>query len=485
MEQLHTTADTNALTARIAALIDAGRPAAARPLLTAVRRRTPPSPYLTELAARLALHEGRIDLALRELDEAVETSPDHSGLRKCRAEVHMLMGNQEAAARDAAQAVILNRADPAAKALLGILLLEMKNPADAVACLSEAVASDPRNPFYRESLAAAQEANGDADAALATLDAGIAAAPARVELRNAAIMLSVRRRDFTNACHLAEAARVTGVADACSFGLMGHALSSLGRHAEAASSYESALKLGPNDPYVRHLVAAAGIIPSAVRAPVDYLRAVFDGYADRFENQIISLGYRIPGLIRATLLQHPAIVAGERLGPVLDLGCGTGLMAVVLADLPVGPLVGVDVSSRMLAQAAAKQRYAELHEEDLMTLLAKDATQWQLIMAADVLIYFGALPDMLKAVHSRLAPDGWFIFSLEELLPDHDGTVHGNGDWALQRMGRYAHSMPYVANAARQAGFAIRTLERQTVRHEADAPVAGIYAVLERARHDG
>ena len=63
-----------------------------------------------------------------------------------------------------------------------------------------------------------------------------------------------------------------------------------------------------------------------------------------------------------------------------------------------------------------------------------------------------------------------------------DGTVHGNGDWALERMGRYAHSMSYVANAVREAGFTVRTLERQAVRHEADAPVAGIFAVLERAQ---
>lgn len=397
----------------------------------------------------------------------------------------MQVGETEGAAVDAAEAVILDSGDTAAKALLGVLMLELKRPADAVACLSEAVSIDPINPAYREGLAAAQEACGDADAALATLDAGIAATPARVELRNAAILLSVRRRDFTTAIRLAEATRVAGVADACSFGLMGHALSSLGRHAEAADAYAEALKLGPNDPYVRHLVAASGILPSATRAPVEYLRTVFDGYADRFELHLVSLGYRIPGLIRAVVTQHPAIAAGERLGPVLDLGCGTGLMAVVLSDLPVGPLVGIDVSSRMLAYAAAKQLYAELRETDLMQLLTEDTTRWKLILAADVLIYFGTLPEVLAAVHSRLEPGGWFVFSLEELLPDHDGTVHGNGDWALQRLGRYAHSMSYVAGAAREAGFIIRTLERQSVRYEANAPVAGILAVLERVRHDG
>jgi predicted TPR repeat methyltransferase len=484
MDQLQTTANTDALTARISVLIQAGRYSAARPLLAAVRRLAPPSPKLAELGAHLLLRDGHPDLALQELDVAVVRNPDHASLRKCRAAVRMQMDDREGAAEDAAEAVILDRDDPAAKAVLGVVMLELKRPADAIACLGEAVSMDPINPSYRSGLAAAQEASGDVDAALATLKTGIAATPGRVELRNAAILLSVRRRDFTLAYQLAEDARAAGVADACSFGLMGHALSSLGRHAEASDAYAEALKLGPNDPYVRHLVASSGNLPSAARAPVEYLRAVFDGYADRFEAHLVSLGYRVPGLIRAALLRHSSIAAGERLGPALDLGCGTGLVAVVLSDLPIGPLVGVDVSSHMLAHASAKQLYAELREADLMQLLAEDKTRWKLIVAADVFVYFGALSEMLAAIHSRLAPGGWFVFTVEELLPDHEGTVPGNGDWALGRMGRYAHCMSYVANTVREAGFAVQTLERQAVRQEADAPVAGIFVVLERVRND-
>ena len=169
---------------------------------------------------------------------------------------------------------------------------------------------------------------------------------------------------------------------------------------------------------------------------------------------------------------------------MLDLGCGTGLVAVALSDLPVGPLVGVDLSPRMLEAAAAKRLYAELREADVMNFLAEDATRWRLILAADVLIYFGALEALLAAVHPRLQPGGWFIFSVEELLPDYDGMVPGNGRLGAARQGRYAHAMAYVATV-RQAGFTTRVLERQTVRFEADAPVAGIFAVLERAQHDG
>jgi predicted TPR repeat methyltransferase len=485
MEKLQTTASADLLTGRLASLIDAGRLGAARPLLSAVRQLSSPSPRLAELAARLAMREGRLDLAQTELDEAVAQAPEHIGLRKCRADLRMQMNDREGAAADAAEAVILDSSDPVAKALLGILMLELGRSEDAIACLGEAVAGDPTNPHYREGLAAAQQAVGDADAALATLNTGIAAVPGWVALHNAAILLSVRRRDFTTAVRLADEACAAGIADACLFGLKGHALSSLGKHDEASEAYAEALKLGPDDPYVRHLVAASGALPGAERAPVEYLRTVFDGYADRFDVHLVSLGYRIPGLIRAALIEHPTIVAGARLGPALDLGCGTGLVAVAVSDLAIGPITGVDVSPRMLASAAAKQLYTELRESDLMHLLTEDVTCWRLIIAADVFCYFGALRDVLAAVHARLEPGGWIMFTVEELLADHHGAMPGKGGWTLHRQGRYAHTMDYVAAVANDLHFTVRVLERQALRYEADVPVAGIFAILERTKHDG
>jgi predicted TPR repeat methyltransferase len=306
-----------------------------------------------------------------------------------------------------------------------------------------------------------------------------------VDLRNSAILVCIRRRDFTTACQLAEQARLAGAADACSFGLMGHALSSLGRHAQAADAYADALKLGPDDPYVRHLVAASGILPGASRAPAEYLRTVFDGYAERFDTHLMALGYRVPGLMRSALAKHPAVAAGIHLGPALDLGCGTGFLAVALSDLPIAPIVGVDISSRMLEQAAEKQIYSKLHEADIVSFLTNDATQWRLILAGDVLVYFGELREVLAAAYARLAPGGWFAFSVEELLPDHDDTIPGNGDWMLHRSGRYAHSIGYVAAVSAKAGFSVRVLERQTLRFEADAPVGGIFVTLERTPNAG
>ena len=291
----------------------------------------------------------------------------------------------------------------------------------------------------------------------------------------------MRRREFDAACRFAERARKAGAADACTFGLLGHALSSLGRHAEAGEAYAEALKLGPDDNYVRHMVAAAGIRPPGARAPIEYVRAVFDGYADRFEPHLISLGYRVPGLIRGKLVRHPTIMAGNRIGPALDLGCGTGFIAIALSDLPVAPLVGVDASSRMLKAAATKQLYAELHEADLLGFLSNDVRRWQLMMAADVLPYFGALEEVLACARRRLAPGGWFVFSLEELLPDFTGsTVPRDATWILQRQGRYAQQdVLRCWRSARCRIYGRRWNGRQD-RFEGDAPVAGMLVLLER-----
>jgi predicted TPR repeat methyltransferase len=171
-------------------------------------------------------------------------------------------------------------------------------------------------------------------------------------------------------------------------------------------------------------------------------------------------------------------------GPVLDLGCGTGLVAVALSDLTLGPFTGFDLSPRMLDRARAKGLYATLREARLPEVLCEDIGPWRLILAADLLCYFGALEEILGAVRDRMRPGGRFIFSVEEMLPNHDGSIPGNGDWALGRQGRYVHAAQYVAATSDALGFRCLALEREILRYEAGGPVAGLVMVLERPRGD-
>lgn len=470
-----TTIESPDLLDRVAALIRDGRTGAARPLLAAAHRAMAPEPRIGELSALVEMRDGNLAAARDHLDRGIDTWPQYSRLRKLRAELRMHLADLPGALMDAADCVIQEPDDPAAKALLGSLLLESGHAEDAVTCLREAAAADSRNPAFVQALAAAQEAVGDVGAGEATLHTGIANMPGNGALRNTAILQAIRQRAFSVAVDLAQDARRDGLADACMFGLLGHALSSLDRHAEAADAYQEALKLGPDDPYVRHLVAASGVVASASRAPDDYVRTVFDGYAERFEEHLIGLGYRVPGLIRAALLRHrPRLQSGKSMEPALDLGCGTGLLAVALSDLPVRSLVGVDLSPRMLALAGRKGLYTDLRAEEICAYLEQDARQYPLIFAADVLCYFGDLSAPFSAISRKLAPGGLSILTVEQALP-----AVGERGWVLGRQGRFAHDQDYVRHCADAAGLKILELRQESLRQEAAAPVAGFLVVME------
>lgn len=457
-------------------LITTGRTKVARPILAAVRELAPPQPRLTSLFARLEMKEGNLSTALNLLDRDISAWPKSGGLQKLRAELKLQMNDLQGALRDAADCVLQDKEDPAAKALLGMLLLESGQASDAILCLGEAFQDCPNHPGIAQALSAALEASGEVEAAYTVLQSCLAATPGSTALHSAAIMLSVRNRDFLAVIDIAQKACRHGAADACVFGLLGHALSSLGRHEEAADAYQEALKLGPDDPYVRHLVAASGSVASAARAPENYVRAVFDGYSERFEKHLLGLRYRVPGLVRAALLRHrPKLLAGHVVGPVLDLGCGTGLIGVVVSDLAISRLVGVDISSRMLDVARRKGVYADLFSEDIERYLRGSAESFPVIIASDVLCYFGDISQLLMEICSKLTVEGLFLFSVEIL---NDGVE--SGSWKLGRQGRFGHSRDYVINCANTAGLAVREIRQEVLRQEAGVPVTGLLLVLER-----
>jgi predicted TPR repeat methyltransferase len=108
-----------------------------------------------------------------------------------------------------------------------------------------------------------------------------------------------------------------------------------------------------------------------------------------------------------------------------------------------------------------------------------------LIVAADVVCYFGALEALFAQVYRSLEVDGWFVFSVEQTLEHYDAMMPGNRTWRLQRHGRYTHSSEYVCEAASAAGFSLLRMDSRPIRYEAGVPVPGLLLVLQRIRHDG
>src|SRR6185295_18689835 len=98
-----------------------------------------------------------------------------------------------------------------------------------------------------------------------------------------------------------------------------------------------------------------------------------------------ALNYRAPRLLAAAL-----VASGRRYAHALDLGCGTGLAAPELRPL-ADRMTGVDLSANMLAQARARGLYDTLLQADALEFLAAREDSFDLVLAADVFIYVGAL----------------------------------------------------------------------------------------------
>ncbi|GJE47847.1 2-methoxy-6-polyprenyl-1,4-benzoquinol methylase, mitochondrial [Methylobacterium tardum] len=245
------------------------------------------------------------------------------------------------------------------------------------------------------------------------------------------------------------------------------------QRAAAARAYACALDIDPDDTLgVRaHLVRLGSSDGLPALSPA-YVRALFDGYAPRFERHLVEgLGYVGPDLVRDALPPEP-----PHLGTALDLGCGTGLMGAAIRNR-VGHLAGVDLSPGMLALARAKLQnarplYDRLVEGELTAfLVGEPAVSADLCLAADVLIYVADLGPVLAEMGRVLRPGGLAAFTVQS----HDGTGA-----ALGPDGRYAHADAHVAAAAAGAGLAILALRPADVRREAGRPVPGRVVVLRR-----
>lgn len=107
--------------------------------------------------------------------------------------------------------------------------------------------------------------------------------------------------------------------------------------------------------------------------------AFYDRWAEDYDRQVREgLRYVAPASIAAALARH--LVPGA--GPVLDVGCGTGLTGACLRDLGFGPIDGIDLSAAMLEQAREKGIYRNLAEADLNLPLALDDRRYAAVVCS-------------------------------------------------------------------------------------------------------
>ncbi|KAB1070080.1 class I SAM-dependent DNA methyltransferase [Methylobacterium planeticum] len=285
--------------------------------------------------------------------------------------------------------------------------------------------------------------------------------------------------DAAGAAEMAEQALELAPRYAAAWLLLGRAREALHRasggeadfHA-ALRAYSAALDLDPDDALgsrVR-LVQLGGGEAAGALSPA-YVRALFDGYAARFDRHLVEgLHYRGPEMLRDALEALPG--APARYAVALDLGCGTGLVGAAFAGR-VGHLTGVDLSPAMLAQAERRRLYQRLVVGDLTGFLAGEPeASADLCVAADVFIYVGDLGAVLPAIARVLRPDGFVAFTVQS----HDGA-----GIILGADARFAHGDAYLEAACRASGLRPALREPAAIRHERGRGVPGRLVVLSKA----
>lgn len=211
-------------------------------------------------------------------------------------------------------------------------------------------------------------------------------------------------------------------------------------------------------------VARAEAMKAQARSDAGYVRHLFDQFAADYDQRMISqLGYAAPAILRG--LADLVMASREELA-ILDLGCGTGLTGLVFRDL-ARRLDGIDLSPVMVEKARGRGIYDHLAVGDIEEI----GGAYDLLLAADTLVYLGDLAPIFASASRSLAPGGFFLFTVER--------KEGEG-FELGPKRRWRHSQAYLRREAAKAGFDVVGLMECAPRHEAGQPVEGFAIALKR-----
>ena len=205
------------------------------------------------------------------------------------------------------------------------------------------------------------------------------------------------------------------------------------------------------------------------RSDARYVRYLFDQFSAQYDMRMLrQLHYGAPAILRD--LAALVGVSGETALDILDLGCGTGLAGVAFKDV-ASRLDGIDLSPAMIASAKARGVYDRLVVGDIETAIGTLEHRYNLILAADTLVYLGDLSLLFRAVADVLVPEGLFLFTVER---------EAGETFALGPKRRWRHSQAYLRAAAAGAGLEVAGLLECVPRTEAGKPVEGYAVALTR-----
>ena len=210
------------------------------------------------------------------------------------------------------------------------------------------------------------------------------------------------------------------------------------------------------------------------RIPAEVTRQMYKGLdiGKKFDVSLKhSLDYRAPEVLEEAV--RKAIGHDEAVNKIdiLELGCGSGLCGSRFVDI-ANSLIGTDISPDMLEAAKEKQTYTELYAADLIDVLENYNATMDLVIAMDVLCYFGDLTHIFQRCHDVLAEKGIFAFST--VKPKTSAL------WELQVQGHFVHSLEHLRQVGEKAGFKPIFIKEMPLRRELNEDQYGYVCLYQK-----
>ena len=137
---------------------------------------------------------------------------------------------------------------------------------------------------------------------------------------------------------------------------------------------------------------------------------------------------------------------------VLDLGCGYGWHCAYASDHGAKTVTGVDLSSRMLQEAARRNKRENItYIQSAMEEFQTEARSMDAVISSLAFHYVENFTELTEKIYDWLVPGGSFVFSVEHPV----FTAYGSQDWYYGTDGEILHFPVdhYYYEGKREAAF--------------------------------
>ncbi len=168
----------------------------------------------------------------------------------------------------------------------------------------------------------------------------------------------------------------------------------------------------------------------------DDAHEIYEAWAPSYENDLVDgYGYTAHRIaVEAMTAARP-----DRAASILDIGCGTGLVAVELAARGFTTIDGLDASPRMLDKARAKGVYRDLIEGDVRWPGVIGSGRYDAVIAVGVFGGGHVGPEDLECFARPVRAGGAIVLYANGIpwvaddYPSHLRRLEEDGVWTIQR----------------------------------------------------